>query len=102
MAVLCALLGLLPVVPLLSWAYGLGPFRLWFWSITVPGLALLTVITVATARSPRYRRPHGSLVVGTFGGVAGTFGYDLVRVPYTLSAAVGSPRLERGSTTAAC
>ncbi|MFG2848165.1 hypothetical protein ACGF12_34105 [Kitasatospora sp. NPDC048296] len=85
MRVLCAFLGLLPVAPLLIWAYGLGPFRLWFWSVTVPSLALLTVITVATARSPRYRRLHDSLVVGTFGGLVGTFGYDLFRVPFMLA-----------------
>ncbi|MDI9941222.1 hypothetical protein QM806_38395 [Rhodococcus sp. IEGM 1351] len=82
---LCALLGLLPVVPLLAWAYGLGSFRLWFWFVTVPALALLTTAGVATARWPAYRGLHTALVVGAFGGLAGTLAYDLFRIPFLLA-----------------
>ncbi|MFE5587363.1 hypothetical protein [Kitasatospora sp. NPDC056531] len=82
---LCAFLGLLPVTPVLAWAYGLAPFAVWFWSVTVPSLALLAAIGVATARRPRLGRLHRALVVGTVGGLIGTVGYDLVRVPFVLA-----------------
>jgi hypothetical protein len=82
---LCALLGLLPVVPLLAWAYGLGSFREWFWAVTAPSLALLAATGVATARSSAYRGLHTALVVGAFGGLLGTFAYDLFRIPFLLA-----------------
>ena len=80
----CAVLGLLSVTPLLAWAYGLGSFRSWFWSTTVPSLALLAVIGVMTARSARFGGLHTALVVGAFGGLLGTFAYDLFRIPFLL------------------
>ncbi|MER7754984.1 hypothetical protein [Kitasatospora sp. NPDC097643] len=79
------LLGLLPVTPVLAWAYGLTPFAVWFWAVTVPSLALLAAIGAATARRPRPGRLHRALVVGTVGGLLGTFGYDLFRVPFALA-----------------
>lgn len=79
---MCAVLGLLPVAPLLGWAYGLGPFWLWFLSVTVPSLVLLVACGLATAQSTRYRRLHTSLVIGALGGLLGTFAYDLVRIPF--------------------
>ncbi|MGA5821763.1 hypothetical protein ACPC54_28330 [Kitasatospora sp. NPDC094028] len=82
---LCALLGLLPVTPLLAWAYGPAPFAVWFWSVTVPGLALLAAIGVWSARRTHLARVHRALVVGTVGGLIGTFGYDLFRVPFALA-----------------
>src|ERR1700758_5463899 len=81
---LCALLGLLSVTPLLAWALGLGSFRAWFWSVAVPSATLLTVIGLATARSARFRHLHTALVVGAFGGLLGTFAYDVVRIPFAL------------------
>ncbi|MFD0277292.1 hypothetical protein ACFVHB_25760 [Kitasatospora sp. NPDC127111] len=80
----CAVLGLLPVAPLLAWAYGLGPFAVWFWAVTVPSLAVLAVIGVATGRSARHHRLHTALVAGTVGGLLGTFAYDLFRLPFLL------------------
>lgn len=82
---LCALLGLLPAVPLVAWAYGLGPFHVWFWFVTVPSLALLTAAGVATARWSGYRGLHTALVVGAFGGLLGTLAYDLFRIPFLLA-----------------
>ncbi|WP_317440819.1 hypothetical protein [Streptomyces collinus] len=73
------------MAPLLGWAYGLGPFRVWFWAVTVPSAALLAATGVATARSTRLQSLHRSLVVGTVGGLLGTFAYDLFRVPFTLA-----------------
>ncbi|MFD8707357.1 hypothetical protein ACFV1W_33035 [Kitasatospora sp. NPDC059648] len=82
---LCALLGLLPVTPVPAWACAAAPFALWFWAVTVPSLALLTAIAVATARRPRLSRVHRALVTGTVGGLIGTLGYDLFRVPFALA-----------------
>ncbi|MGW6917604.1 hypothetical protein ACWGB8_27800 [Kitasatospora sp. NPDC054939] len=81
----CALLGLLTVAPLLAWAYGLGPFLAWYFAVTVPSLALLGAVGLATARSERHRRLHTSLVVGTVGGLLGTLAYDVFRVPFLLT-----------------
>ncbi|MGW2377267.1 hypothetical protein [Kitasatospora sp. NPDC001683] len=83
-AALCAILGLLPVTPVLAWAYALAPFALWFWCLTVPSLALLTALGAWSARRPHRLRLHRALVAGTVGGLIGTLGYDLVRVPFAL------------------
>ncbi|MER7584151.1 hypothetical protein [Kitasatospora sp. NPDC097691] len=70
---------------MLAWSYGLAPFAVWFWSLTVPSLALLAAAGAATARRPRRRSLHHALVVGTVGGLLGTLGYDLFRVPFALA-----------------
>ncbi|MFJ9776777.1 hypothetical protein ACIRVF_37025 [Kitasatospora sp. NPDC101157] len=82
---LCALLGLLPVTPVLAWAFTLAPFALCFWAVTVPALALLAALGLWSARRPRLGRLHRALVAGTLGGLIGTLGYDLFRVPFTLA-----------------
>jgi hypothetical protein len=82
---LCAALGLLPVTPVLAWSFGLGSFQVWFWSVTVPSLAVLAVVGAATARSPAWHRLHTALVVGAVGGLLGTFAYDLFRIPFLLA-----------------
>ncbi|MDT5354251.1 MAG: hypothetical protein QOJ56_2783 [Mycobacterium sp.] len=81
---LCAALGLLPVSPVLAWSFGLGSFQVWFWSVTVPSLAVLAAVGVATARSPAWHDLHTALVVGAVGGLLGTFAYDLFRIPFLL------------------
>lgn len=85
LAAVCAVLGLLPVAPLLAWAYGLGAFAVWFWAVTVPSLLLLAVIGVATGRSARHHRLHNALVAGTVGGLLGTLAYDAFRLPFLLT-----------------
>lgn len=79
-----ALLGLLPVAPLLAWSYGLGSFRAWFLATTVP--ALLALVAVA-ARATDLRPV---LACGAAGGLLGTIGYDVFRVPFVV---VGGLRL---------
>lgn len=76
-------LGLCPVVPLLAWVYGLGPFAAWFWLAVVPALALLAAIAWAVSRpGSGHPRLRAALVAGTIGGLVGTAGYDLFRVPF--------------------
>ncbi len=83
---LVALAALLNVAPLLAWVYGLGPFHVWFLAVSVPALALLVGVAVRTARRPE-ADPHLrlALVAGTLGGLLGTLGYDLFRIPFIVS-----------------
>ena len=78
---LCALLGIGSVVPLLAWGFGWGSFQLWFWGVALPSQLLLLVIGLRL-REERYPRLHTALRAGVVGGVIGTLGYDLVRVPF--------------------
>jgi hypothetical protein len=80
-------LGLCSVVPLLAWVYGLGSFAAWFWRLAFPAAVALAVVGWRAAR-PGSRAPDGLravLVTGTLGGLLGTIGYDLFRVPFVVS-----------------
>lgn len=77
-----AALSLLSVAPLLAWVYGLGQFSSWYWRVTVPALAIVAGAAVVVARSPSRRPLHHAFVAGTVGGVVGTIGYDVVRLPF--------------------
>ncbi|MDQ1712105.1 MAG: hypothetical protein QOE45_1555 [Frankiaceae bacterium] len=74
-----AFLGLLPVAPVLAWSYGLGSFRAWFLATTVPALVALAVI------SWRATGLRALVATGAAGGVLGTIGYDVFRVPFAVS-----------------
>lgn len=76
----CALLGLLSVAPLLAWLFRLGSFSSWFWAVSAPALLLLIVIGLFAAR--KGGRLRAALITGCVGGLAGTIGYDLFRVPF--------------------
>jgi hypothetical protein len=77
--------GLLNVASLLAWVFGLGPFHVWFLAVGVPALAALVAIAAWSARrpeqAPRLRR---ALVAGTLGGLLGTIGYDVFRIPFVV------------------
>lgn len=79
--VLCGL-ALLSVAPLLAWVYGLGPFALWYWWLTAPALVLLAGSALVISRDPGQTALAGALRAGAIGGLLGTIGYDLVRVPF--------------------
>jgi hypothetical protein len=82
-------LGLCSVVPLLAWVYGLGSFAAWFWRLAVPAAVVLGAIAWRVTRSRSGTgAPAGLqavLVTGTIGGLVGTIGYDLFRVPFVAS-----------------
>jgi hypothetical protein len=80
-----ALLALLSVAPLLAWVYRLGAFSTWYWWVTVPAIAVLAAAAIVTACSSRHIAIHQALVAGTVGGLVGTIGYDVFRLPFLLA-----------------
>lgn len=81
-----ALCGLLNVSALLAWVYGLGAFHLWFLAAGVPSLAVLVGAGWWTGRRPdTYPYVRRALVSGALGGLLGTIGYDLFRIPFVIS-----------------
>jgi hypothetical protein len=79
-----AFLALLSVAPLLAWVCRLGEFSDWYWRLTVPALVVLVVASIVIARRTSLVDVHHALVAGTVGGLIGTIGYDIVRLPFLL------------------
>jgi hypothetical protein len=79
-----ALLGLGPVASLLAWVFGLGPFAVWFWAVSAPSILLLCSIVWWATRDGERPRLRLAVVAGTVGGLLGTFGYDVFRLPFHL------------------
>jgi hypothetical protein len=81
-SVVCIVLGLLPVASLLAWSLDLGSFHLWFAFVSGPALVILAVIGwILGGRNPT-SRIRVAIVAGTVGGLIGTIGYDLFRIPF--------------------
>ncbi len=81
LAAACLVCGLCSVSPLLAWVYRLGPFQVWYLAVTLPGLALIALILLVIRRLGRHPDLQVAIVAGALGGIAGTIGYDLSRVP---------------------
>ena len=79
------LLGGTSVASLLAWVFGLGAFHAWFWAVSVPGQVALLAIGVWVARREDLAELRALLVAGLVGGILGTIGYDLFRVPFVLA-----------------
>lgn len=77
-------LGGTSVASLLAWVYGLGTFRGWFLLVSMPGQVLLIVLAVLAVRRKSLAGFRELLLAGTLGGLVGTFGYDLFRLPFVL------------------
>ena len=82
---LIAACGLLNVGALLAWVFDLGAFHVWFLLTGVPASVLLAVVAVRLARRPD-RDPYlrRALVAGAVGGLLGTLGYDVFRIPFVV------------------
>jgi hypothetical protein len=79
-------LGLCSVVPLLAWVYGLGSFAAWFWRLAAPAAVVLGAVAWRVSRpGSGHDGLRTVLVAGTIGGLLGTIGYDLFRVPFVAS-----------------
>ncbi len=78
------LLGGTSVASLLAWVFGLGSFRLWFLTVSVPGQLLLAALGIWIARRDDLASLRLLVVAGAVGGLVGTFGYDLFRVPFVM------------------
>jgi hypothetical protein len=71
-----------PVASLLAWVFGLGRFSVWFWRLSAPAMVGLGAMALLTAKRKPNSRLHTALVVGTIGGLIGTAGYDVFRLPF--------------------
>ncbi len=73
------------VIPLLAWVYDLGSFRAWSLATALPSLLLLIAFTFWLDRSGRWPGTRAAITAGAIGGLLGTVGYDLFRVPFVMS-----------------
>ncbi len=79
------LLGGTSVASLLAWVYGLGSFRTWFLLVSVPGQLAMVVLAVLATRRHDRDELRVLLMAGVVGGLLGTLGYDLFRVPFVMA-----------------
>ncbi len=79
------LLGGTSVASLLAWVYGVGSFRVWFLVVSVPGQLALAAIALWAVRRDGLAELRVLLLAGLLGGLVGTLGYDLFRVPFVLA-----------------
>ncbi len=77
------------VIPLLAWVYDLGSFA--GWSVLVGGpLVALTVGSAAfMTRTGRWPETRQAMTAGALGGLVGTAGYDLFRIPFVYGLGFG-------------
>jgi hypothetical protein len=66
---------------LLADLFGIAEMSTFFWFVTVPGLALLTGLGIRYSSSDFGRMMR----VGAVGGLVGTIGYDVFRIPFALA-----------------
>jgi hypothetical protein len=77
-----ALCGLLSVSSLLAWVYDLGSFSTWFVACSVPSTLALAAVGWVVRDKAGYEVLRLGMVAGATGGLVGTLGYDLFRVPF--------------------
>ena len=75
------------VASLLAWVFGLGRFSVFFWTLSAPSIVALAAVGawLGSTTDERWRRLRTAMVAGTIGGLIGTAGYDLFRLPFHLA-----------------
>lgn len=76
------LCGLLSVSPLLAWVFGLGRFSTWFLALALPAQLGLVAMAATSRRRPDLAWLRVAIGAGVLGGLIGTLGYDLFRLPF--------------------
>lgn len=70
------------VLPLLAWVYGLGSFASFALVVGAPLVLAVFGTTVWLDRTGRWPKTRAAILAGAIGGLVGTLGYDLFRVPF--------------------
>lgn len=70
------------IAALLADVFGIAPMHVVFWAASVPSMVLLAVIGSLSKVGGEWR---DRIRVGALGGLVGTIGYDLVRVPFAIA-----------------
>lgn len=70
------------VFPLLAWVYGLGSFATWGAGVGLPLVLAVTGFAAVLTRTGRWPATRRAVRAGALGGLLGTLGYDLFRVPF--------------------
>ncbi len=77
------------VLSLLAWVYGLGSFAVWSFAVGAPLVALTVAVPLLLDRSGRWPATRAAIRAGALGGLLGTVGYDLFRVPFVYGLGLG-------------
>lgn len=70
------------IAALLADIFDIAPMHLVFWFASVPSMVLLAVLGSVSILGDEWR---DRIRVGALAGLVGTFGYDLVRVPFAIA-----------------
>jgi hypothetical protein len=70
------------IAALLADVFSIAPMHLVFWLASVPSMILLAALGSLSKVGGEWR---DRIRVGALGGLAGTLGYDIVRVPFAVA-----------------
>jgi hypothetical protein len=77
------------VIPLLAWVYDLGSFARWSALVGGPLVVLTVAAAAGMTRTGRWPGTRQAMTAGALGGLLGTAGYDLFRIPFVYGLGLG-------------